>query len=167
MTDETQPAAGVARRRRTRTIASAVAIAAAGVVAGGVLAGTLSANASDDASDGTTSGTATYDDHGKLGNGNTDPSKPMRSDEKLLTGATKAKVLAAVQAKYPDATIQRVETDSDGVYEAHVVNAGTPMIVQVGKDFTITGTQTGGGRGGDHDGDHDDDGPGGAEAPAA
>jgi len=162
MTDETQPAAeAVARRRRTRTIASAVAIAAAGVVAGGVLAGTLSANASDDASDGTTSGTATYDDHGKLGNGNTDPSKPMRSDEKLLTGATKAKVLAAVQAKYPDATIQRVETDSDGVYEAHVVNAGTPMIVQVGKDFTITGTQTG------HGGDHDGDGPGGAEAPAA
>ena len=157
MTDETQPAAEVgARRRRTRTIASAVAIAAAGVVAGGVLAGTLSANAADDSS-----GTATYDDHGKLGNGNTDPSKPMRSDEKLLTGATKAKVLAAVQAKYPDATIQRVETDSDGVYEAHVVNAGTPMIVQVGKDFTITGTQTG------HGGDHDGDGPGGAEAPAA
>ena len=47
------------------------------------------------------------------------------------------------------------------------MNAGTPMIVQVGKDFTITGTQTGGGRGGDHDGDHDGDGPGGAEAPAA
>ncbi len=162
MTDETQPAAEAgARRRRTRTIASAVAIAAAGVVAGGVLAGTLSANASDDASDGTTSGTATYDDHGKLGNGNTDPSKPMRSDEKLLTGATRAKVLAAVQAKYPDATIQRVETDADGVYEAHVVNAGTPMIVQVGKDFTITGTQTG------HGGDHDGDGPGGAEGPAA
>ena len=158
MTDETQPAAeAVARRRRTRTIASAVAIAAAGVVAGGVLAGTLSANASDD----TTSGTATYDDHGQLGNGNTDPSKPMRSDEKLLTGATRAKVLAAVQAKYPDATIQRVETDADGVYEAHVVNAGTPMIVQVGKDFTITGTQTG------HGGDHDGDGPGGAEGPAA
>ena len=162
MTDETQPAAeAVARRRRTRTIASAVAIAAAGVVAGGVLAGTLSANAADDASD-DTSGTATDGDHGQFGNGNTDPSKPMRSDEKLLTGATKAKVLAAVQGKYPDATIQRVETDSDGVYEAHVVNAGTPMIVQVGKDFTITGTQTGGGHGGDHDGD----GPGGAEAPA-
>ena len=162
MTDETQPAAEAgARRRRTRTIASAVAIAVAGVVAGGVLAGTLSANASDDASDGTTSGTATYDDHGQLGNGNTDPSKPMRSDEKLLTGATRAKVLAAVQAKYPDATIQRVETDADGVYEAHVVNAGTPMIVQVGKDFTITGTQTG------HGGDHDGDGPREAEGPAA
>jgi hypothetical protein len=37
-----------------------------------------------------------------------------------------------------------VESDSDGVYEAHIVNGGTPMIVQVGKDFTITGTQSGG-----------------------
>ena len=164
MTDETQPAPdATARRRRTRTIASAVAVGAAGVVAGGVLAGTLSANAADDSS-----GTATYGDRSQFGNGNTDPSKPMRSDEKLLTGTTKAKVLAAVKAKYPDATIQRVETDSDGVYEAHIVNGGTPTIVQVGKDFTITGTQTGGPGGhGDHDGDHDGDGPGGAEAPAA
>ena len=45
-------------------------------------------------------------------------------------------------AKYPDATIQRVETDSDGVYEAHIVTAdGEQLIVQVGEDFTITGTQ--------------------------
>jgi hypothetical protein len=72
----------------------------------------------------------------------------MRSDESLLTGTTKAKVLAAVEAKYPNATIQRVETDSDGVYEAHIVNSGTPLIVQVGKDFAITGTQSGGGPGG-------------------
>jgi len=163
MTDETQPAPdAAARRRRTRTIASAVAVGAAGVVAGGVLAGTLSANAADD-----TSGTATYGDRGQFGNGNTDPSKPMRSDEKLLTGTTKAKVLAAVKAKYPNATIQRVETDSDGVYEAHIVNGGTPTIVQVGKDFTITGTQTGGAGGPGGHGDHDGDGPGGAEAPAA
>ena len=161
MTDETQPGSDApARRRRTRTIASAVAGGAAGVVAGGVLAGTLSAHAADDGS-----GTATYADRGQVGSGNPDPSKPMRSDEKLLTGTTRAKVLAAVKAKYPDATIERVETDSDGVYEAHIVNAGTPTIVQVGKDFAITGTQTGGPGGGR--GDHDGDGPGGADAPAA
>jgi hypothetical protein len=29
--------------------------------------------------------------------------------------------LDAALAKYPNATIQRVETDSDGVYEAHIV----------------------------------------------
>src|SRR5206468_7592543 len=74
-----------------------------------------------------------------------DPSKPQRSDETLLTGDTAAKVEAAALAKYPGATIVRVETDSDGVYEAHIESGGTPMIVQVGKDFTVTGTQTGGG----------------------
>ncbi len=88
-----------------------------------------------------------------------DPTKSMRSDEELLTGSTAEKVTAAAMAKYPDATIQRVETDSDGVYEAHMVTAdGQQVIVQVGEDFTVTGTQTGGpggGRGGP--GDHRDD----------
>ena len=85
--------------------------------------------------------------------------------EKLLSGDTAAKVKAAALAKYPNATVQRVETDSDGVYEAHVVTkAGDEMIVQVGKDFAVTGTQTGGGPGGPGGrhggGDHDGDGPG-------
>lgn len=74
-----------------------------------------------------------------------DPSKSVRPDEHLLTGATASKVRAAALAKYPGATIQRVETDSDGVYEAHIVTkAGQPVIVQVGKNFTVTGTDTGG-----------------------
>jgi len=77
--------------------------------------------------------------------GNTDPSKPMRSDEKLLTGDVAAKVTAAAKAKEPKATIERVETDSDGVYEAHMVRAdGTHIIVQVGKSFTVTNVQEGG-----------------------
>ena len=96
-----------------------------------------------------------------------DPSRSMRSDEKLLTGTTANKVRAAALAKYPGATIQRVETDSDGVYEAHIVTkAGDDVIVQVGKDFAVTGTQTGGGHG--RHGDHDGDGPGGDDdAPPA
>ncbi len=171
--DQTTTPDPSARRKRVRTIGSAVALGAAGIVAGGIVAGTLSANAegSPSSSAGSSAGPAAYGDTGGrgggVGNGSTDPSKPMRSDEKLLTGTTRAKVLAAVKAKYPDATIQRVETDSDGVYEAHIVAGGTATIVQVGKDFTITGTQAGGhgGSGGDHDGN----GPGGgsAEAPAA
>jgi hypothetical protein len=69
-------------------------------------------------------------------NGNTDPSKPVRSDEQLLTGDTAAKVTAAAQAEEPGATLERVETDSDGVYEAHMVRAdGTHIILQVGADF--------------------------------
>jgi hypothetical protein len=77
----------------------------------------------------------------------------MRSDEHLLAGTTASKVRAAALAKYPGATIERAETDSDGVYEAHIVTkAGAHVIAQVGKAFTVTGTQTGGGHG-DHDGD--------------
>jgi hypothetical protein len=72
-----------------------------------------------------------------------DPTKSIRADEHLLTGTTAGKVRAAALAKYPNATVQRVETDSDGVYEAHIVTAsGDQVIVQVGTDFTVTGTQT-------------------------
>ena len=79
------------------------------------------------------------------GNGNTDPSKPMRSDEQLLTGAVAAKVTTAAKAKEPEATIERVETDSDGVYEAHMVRAdGTRIIVQIDKSYAVTNVQAGG-----------------------
>jgi hypothetical protein len=123
-------------------------LAAAGFAAGASLAITGSASAATDAVSSGVSQAA-----GKL-----DPSKSMRSDEHLLTGTTASKVRAAASAKYPGATIQRVETDSDGVYEAHIVtSAGKQLIVQVGKDFAVTGTDSfggPGGRGGDHDGDH-------------
>jgi hypothetical protein len=86
-------------------------------------------------------------------NGNTDPSKPMRSDEHLLTGDTAAKVTAAAKAKEPNATVERVETDSDGVHEAHMVRAdGTHIIVQVDAAFAVTNVEVGapgmGGHGG-------------------
>ncbi len=95
---------------------------------------------------------------GGHGNGNTDPSKPMRSDEHLLTGDVAAKVTAAAKAKEPTATIQRVETDSDGVYEAHMVRTdGTHIIVQVDKSYAVTNVQVMGlgGQGGRGDGDGD------------
>ena len=66
--------------------------------------------------------------------------------ETALTGTTAAKVKAAALAKYPGATVERVETDSDGVYEAHITTkAGDEVIVQIDKSFAVTGTQTGGG----------------------
>jgi uncharacterized secreted protein with C-terminal beta-propeller domain len=78
-------------------------------------------------------------------NGNTDPSKPMRSDETLLTGDVAAKVTAAAKAKETTATIERVETDSDGVYEAHMVRTdGTHIIVQVDKSYAVKAVQVGG-----------------------
>ena len=77
--------------------------------------------------------------------GTADASKPQRSDEQLLTGETADKVTAAAKAKEPTATIERVETDSDGVYEAHMVRAdGTHITVQVGADFQVTNVSEGG-----------------------
>ena len=132
--------------------AGGAGLVAAGLVAGGILAGTLTANAAD------TGATAAPDSSSSE---TVDPSQPQRPDEQLLTGDTKTQVEKAVLAKYPDATIERTETDSDGVYESHVVTAdGEHVIVQVGEDFTVTGTQTGGGGPGGHhgpDGDTDGD----------
>jgi hypothetical protein len=72
----------------------------------------------------------------------------MRSDEKLLTGDVAAEVTAAAKAKEPGATIERAETDSHRVYEAHMVRAdGTHITVQVGTDFAVTNVQVGGPRG--------------------
>ncbi len=117
--------------------AGGAGLVAAGLVAGGILAGTLTANASD------TGTTAAPDSSSSE---TVDPSQPQRSDEQLLTGDTKTQVEKAVLAEYPGATIERTETDSEGVYESHVVTAdGQHVIVQVGEDFTVTGTQTGGG----------------------
>ena len=141
----------------------------AGLVAGGVLMNGLSANAADSSS-GSSAGTTTSSygapsgagNGAGFGRGTGDPSKPMRSDEKLLTGDTATKVTAAVKAKYPTATFQRVETDSDGVYEAHVLVDGKPVTVEVNKSFAVTGTESAPAGAGDHDGG----GPG-TPAPAA
>jgi hypothetical protein len=136
--------------KKIRTYGSTAGLVAAGLVAGGVLAGSLTANAATtDTSTTSTPAAVSSAAPAQPTNPNPgDPSKPQRSDETLLTGDTAAKVKAAALAKYPNATIVRVETDSDGVYEAHITSGGTPMIVQVGKDFTVTGTQTGGPGGG-------------------
>jgi hypothetical protein len=124
------------------------AFAAAGLVAGGLLAGSLSASADE------TSPTATPDSGGYAGaapSQGRDPAQPQRPDEELLTGTTADKVEAAALAKYPGATVVRIETDSDGVYEAHLTKAdGTPVTVEVDKSFAVTGTEQAGpgGRGG-------------------
>jgi hypothetical protein len=129
---------------------AAAGLVASGVVAGGILAATVSASADEGTT--TTADTSTAD-----------PAQPQRSDEELLTGDTKSQVEDAVLAEYPDATIERTETDSAGVYESHIVTAdGEHVIVQVGEDFSVTGTESGGGHGGPGghrggpDGDQDD-----------
>jgi hypothetical protein len=127
-----------------------IALAASGLLAGGVIASAIPASAESTAAATTaaTTDTATTDSTRTV-----DESKSQRSDESLLTGDTASKVKAAALAKYPGATIQRIETDSDGVYEAHLTTAaGDRVTVELGKDFAVTGTETGGGHGGGHDG---------------
>jgi hypothetical protein len=113
----------------------AAGLVVGGLIAGGVLAGTLTANAAEDPATGTESSTG------------------QAAGEELLTGDTKTQVEDAVLAEYPDATIERTETDSGGVYESHIVTAdGDRLTVLVDEDFAVTGTETGG-RGGRGPGD--------------
>jgi hypothetical protein len=156
-------------------LAGATALAITGATLASAASGTATRSATVAVA--ASSGTATATPQPPRGNGNTDPSKPMRSDEQLLTGTTAQKVTAAAKAKEPSATIQRVETDSDGVYEAHMVRSdGTHVTVQVDASFTVTAVQEGGPGGaggpGGPGGDHDGDGPQGqsgqqGEAPAS
>ena len=81
------------------------------------------------------------------------PAAPAPANpETPLDGDVAAQVTAAAQAAVPDGTIDRVETDNDGVYEAHVTKAdGTHVIVQIGADYAVTATldqPQGGGTGG-------------------
>jgi hypothetical protein len=138
-----------------RSRGAAAALVAGGLLAGGVLASTLAATAASTSPGATPSASSTA----AAPDATRDESKSQRPDEKLLTGTTASKVRAAALAKYPGATIQRVETDSDGVYEAHLVTAaGQRVTVEVGKTFAVTGEEAGGhgGPGGVNDNDADD-----------
>jgi hypothetical protein len=119
------------------------ALAAGGLLAGAVLAGTLSANAAGPTT--TTAGQPAATAPGApAGRGLVDESKSQRPDEHLLSGDTATKVRQAALARYPGATVLRVETDSHGVYEAHLTTAdGQRVTVEVGKDFKVTGLEDG------------------------
>jgi len=159
-------------RRGWRRWGGVAAIAAVGLLAGAVIAGTVTAtadptttpsapdSAAADAQDprapgggrpgggrpgGEAGGEPGGEAGGEAGGEPRDESRSQRPDEQLLTGETADRVTAAALARYPGATIHRVETDSDGVYEAHLVTAdGTRVTVEVGEDFTVTGEEAGG-----------------------
>ncbi|MGY1640395.1 hypothetical protein ACI782_04590 [Geodermatophilus sp. SYSU D00703] len=115
-------------RTRSRGWGRSAALVAGGVLAGAVVAAGLVANA---ASDGGRDGPSVSrdDDRG-------------HRDEQPLTGETAERVTDVALAEYPGATIRRVETDSDGVYEAHLVTSdGERVTVEVGEDFAVTGVE--------------------------
>jgi hypothetical protein len=135
---------GTDERRGWRRWGGAAALAAGGLLVGGVLAGTLTASAAN--TTGTTTGAAGYPAMAPAAapsGGAVDESKSQRPDEHLLSGDTASKVRAAALAKYPGATVLRVESDSDGVYEAHLrTTSGQRVTVEVGKDFAVTGLES-------------------------
>ena len=146
---------GTSEQRGWRRWGGKAALAVGGLLVGGVLAGTLTAYAANQNSAANQNGAyGAANQRGAYGaqagprhGGNVDESKSQRPDEQLLTGDTATKVRAAALAKYPGATILRVETDSDGVYEAHLTTAdGKRVTVEVDKAFKVTGEESGPGR---------------------
>ena len=132
----------------------AAALVAAGVVGGGVLAGTLSATAATGTS--TTAPSATSSTpappsggpgfgQGRMGPGG---AQPMRSDEKLVTGADAATLKAAALKAVPGGTVVRVETDSgDATYEAHMTKAdGSLVTVKFSQSLAVTSVEDGMGK---------------------
>jgi hypothetical protein len=127
--------------RNWRNWVGGLALAGGGLIAGIAIAGTVTAGADPTSTPSPSAGTYSSEQGAPR-----DESQPQRPDEQLLTGDTAEKVKAAALAKYPGATIQRVETDSDGVYEAHLTTTdGKRVTVEVGSDFTVTGEEAGGG----------------------
>jgi hypothetical protein len=125
------------------------ALAAGGLLVGGVLAGTLTANAANNSGTyGAANPNGAYGaPAGPRPGGKVDESRSQRPDEHLLSGDTASKVRAAALARYPGATVLRVETDSDGVYEAHLTTTdGRRVTVEVDKAFKVSGEESGPGR---------------------
>ena len=143
---------GTNERRGWRSWGGKAALAVGGMLVGGILVGSLTASAANTANQSgaygaiNQNGTYGFPGGGRHG-GNVDESKSQRPDEHLLTGDTAAEVRAAALAKYPGATVLRVETDSDGVYEAHLTTSGGQRVtVEVDTSFKVTGEESGPGR---------------------
>lgn len=143
-----------------------VALVGGGLVAGGILAGTVTASAATGEETGAGSSTTQESAAGDCPEGGPGqgrgPGGP-RGGEEELTGETATAVTDAVLAEYPDADVRRVATDSDGVYEAHIVTAGDEhLVVELDEAFAITGTESHG-DGPDRHRDRDRDGSGPAD----
>ena len=133
----TDPATPTPARRglRGRPWVRSAALVGGGLIAGGILAGTVTATAADDGTRTAATRAAAEDQRGGRHGG------PGAGEEELA-GDTAESVEAAVLAEYPDATIERLETDRDGVYEAHITTAdGDEVTVELDEDFAVTGTE--------------------------
>ena len=115
--------------RKNKARAGIIAGAALAAMAVAGIAGSTIANAADSSTSSSSSASSSAD-------------KKTHVAEEALTGATAESVKAAVLAKYPGATIDKMEKDSDGtsVYEAHITKTdGTKAKVLLDSSFAITG----------------------------
>ena len=123
-------------------------VVSVGAVALGLAAGSYGvASAASGSGTASSSGSSTSSSSGSSSSAPSaqNPWGGQRSDETLLTGDTRAKVLAAAEAKVPNATIVRVETDADGhaAYEVHLIKAdGTPATVYVDTSFAVVSVES-------------------------
>jgi uncharacterized membrane protein YkoI len=137
---------------RTLKIGSGIALGAAAVAVAGIMATASPITTSLTTADPSPTATADAQDKG-TGRGH--------AGETPLTGTDADKATAAAKAEIPDGTVIRVETDSDGTYEAHVRKAdGTEVEVKMNASFEVTSVEEFQGRGGGHRG-----GPGAGETP--
>lgn len=132
-----------ARTLPARRTLAGLSLLAAGLVGGGALAAGVgpadAATTAPSASAAATSGSTS----------SATKTKTDKAAETALTGDVLAEVKAAVSAKYPGATFEKVTTDSDGVYEADITTtAGDKTTVEVDKAYAVTGTEAHTGRGG-------------------
>ncbi|MCX6459385.1 MAG: hypothetical protein NTZ03_03645, partial [Actinobacteria bacterium] len=122
-------------RINKKTAAGAITGAAAAALVLAAIAGGSVANAVDTTPSPSTTQSAP-----------TAPQAPQAPQEEALTGDTADKVKAAVEAKYPGATIHRMEKESrgDAAYEAHITKTdGTRARIALDASFAVTGEQTG------------------------
>jgi hypothetical protein len=133
--------------RRGRRWAGAAVLLAAGAISGGILATALSASASGSAS-ATAASTVSSPSGGAMTPG-PGGAQPVRSDEKIVTGATAATLRAAALKAVPGASVYRIETDAgDGAYEVHMKKAdGSLVTVKFDKNLEVTKVESGMGAG--------------------
>jgi uncharacterized membrane protein YkoI len=87
--------------------------------------------------------TSVQADKGRPGGRGPGGPRGAHKPESALTGDTKEQVEAAVKSKYPGATIDRTETNTDGSapYESHITTTdGKHLEVLVSKDYAVVGT---------------------------
>ena len=151
-----------------KNILGAAGLLTVGLVAGSAFAITGASAADTTATTSSTTSTSTTapaaDDTNRPDVFSTTSIKP---GESLVTGDGLSKLTDAALAKFPGATVIRVENDSDGdAYEVHLKKAdGSVVTVTFDENYTVTGDHEGfadpakGGPAGGPHGDNDGDGP--------